>query len=395
MNNAERIAAFFSGVQIARPSLYDYGKLYAGTDHYPVVFPADADELCEIVRRARQHRIPLRVRASGHTFNGASLPREGELLIRMDRLNHFRFDAPGTLTAGAGALVWDVRDLAVEHGLNMPVYNGGWAGPTLGGYLNAGGFAKGGLSAYFGGLWENVEVITFIDGHGEVRTVERDDPLFPWMFGSYGQLGLVVEVKLTMLYSSRNPARTYPHGLAGTIPARQTDDPKLNDLAPRERGQPHLFWFSLLVAPADEQRAWRDLDALVTAHPGYLKPDGGWAGPIRDGQHIGYHYVIEFRRFNPPLVYPRAETFLVMGVMSLLPSGDEESNRRLLALERDFIRLATAGGYRLYLQAENFGRQIDFRRYYGDAIFGEFQRNKHECDPAGIFNPGIVFPSAA
>jgi FAD/FMN-containing dehydrogenase len=396
MTKADRVAELFAefGVSLAAPSLYDYGKLYAGADRYPVVFPSTTDELARIVRIARAQAIPLRVRASGHTFNGASLPREGELLIRMDRLNHFRFDTPGALTAGAGALVWDVRDLAVEHGLNMPVYNGGWAGPTLGGYINAGGFAKGGLSAFFGGLWENVEALTFVDGQGEVRTVDRDHALFPWMFGSYGQLGIIAEARLTMLYSSRNATRVYPHGLSGTIPARQTDDPKLNDLAPRERGGSTLFWFSLLVSPADEARAWRDLEALVAAHPDYFVPEGGWAGPVRDGAPIGYHYVIKFRRFNPPLVYPRPETFLVIGVMSRLPSGDEESNRRLLALEREFIQLAVAGGYRLYLQAENFGRQIDFRTYYGDAVFGEFQRWKAECDPTGILNPGIVFASA-
>lgn len=195
--------------------------------------------------------------------------------------------------------------------------------------------------------------------------------------------------------SSRTPACIYPQGLAGEIPARQTDDPKLNDLAPKERGQPTLFWFSLLVSPEDEARAWRDLDALVAVHSGYLVPEGGWAGPVRDGASIGYHYLIKFRRFNPPLVYPRPETFLVIGVMSRLPSGDEESNRRLLALEREFIRLAVDGGYRLYLQAENFGRQIDFRSYYGEAVFEEFRRWKESCDPAGIFNRGIVFPQPA
>lgn len=381
------------GVREIAPPLYDYGKLYAGSRHYPVVFPSDADELADIVRIAAENGVALRVRASGHTFNGASLPREGELLIRMDRLNHFRFDQAGTLTAGAGALVWDVRDLAVEHGFNLPVYNGGWAGPTLGGYLNAGGFAKGGLSAFFGGLWENVEAVTLIDGTGRKRTVVRDEPLFPWLFGSYGQLGIVVEAKLNVLYSSRNTARSYPQGLAGIIPSRQTDDPKINDQPPGAPVRPTLFWFSLLITPAHERRAWHDLEALAAAHAGFLVPTGGWAGPVRDGAPMGYHYVIRFRRFNPPLVYPRPENFLVIGVMSLLPSGDEESNCRLLALERDFIRLALEGGYGLYLQAENFGRNIDFRRYYGDAVFSQFRRWKDECDPAGIFNPGIVFPN--
>ena len=371
--------------------LYDYGKLYASTPAYPVIFPSGPEAVQEIARLAYTHDFTLRVRGSGHTFNGASLPQKDEILIRTDDLDTFCFETAGTLTAGTGALVWDVRDLARDHGFDLPVYNGGWAGPTLGGYLNAGGFGKSGLSEVYGGLWEVVEEVRLIDGQGHKHIVNREHPLFPWLFGSYGQLGLITEVKLKLIPLHEGKTSTYPLGLSGKIPKRQEADPKLNDLPPFGKTQTNLFWFSLLVSPLDEAQAWQDMLGLVKAHPEYLIPDGGWTGPVLNGAPIGYQYVIQFHNFNPPLLYEKPETFLVMGVMCLLATGDDVSNLRVLQVERDFIALSQNGNYKLYLQAENFGRNIHFQTYYGDKIYGAFRDWKNKLDPKHIINPGIVF----
>src|SRR3546814_5583637 len=109
--------------------LYDYGKLYHSSENYAVASPRSATEVQALIARARRTGKALRVRASGHTFSGATLPRQGELLLRTDRIDHYRFEQPGTVTVGAGAIAWDVRDFVAAHGLRMPVYNGGWAGP--------------------------------------------------------------------------------------------------------------------------------------------------------------------------------------------------------------------------------------------------------------------------
>jgi FAD/FMN-containing dehydrogenase len=377
------------GVEYAREPLFDYGKLYSSPAGYPVLTPS-LDEVEEVVSRARDGGVPIRVRASGHTFSGASLPRESELLIRTDRLDHYRFEDPGTLTVGAGALVWDVRDLVRDHGFDLPVYNGGWAGPSLGGYINAGGFGKSGLSEVAGGLWENVEEIRLVDGEGKLRTLTCDDEAFRWIFGCYGQLGLVVEAKLNLIPLERGLRPDYPLGRSGAVPRRQEHDPKDNDRPPTGGRQTSLFWFTLLISPRQQQGAWRDLLELVQAHAGLVIPDGGWVGPILNGEPIGYRYVIRFRRFHPPLVYPNAETFLVVGVMAHLSSGDPDSNARILRLERDFIRLARQGGYRLYLQAENIGNRVDLRDYYGDEVFDAFIAWKRDMDPSSLFNRGVV-----
>jgi hypothetical protein len=382
------LAAF--GVERLHSPLFDYGKIHASQPEFRVVAPGSIPETQRLVQLAAKEGVGLRTRGSGHTFSGATLPRHGEILIRTHRLRHFRFNVDGTLTAGAGAMVWDIRDLARDHGLDLPVFNGGWAGPTLGGYISAGGFGKSGLSNVHGGLWENIDEITVVDGRGGLRRVGREDAAFPWMFGSYGQLGCMVEAKLRLIPWEGARSQNSPAGLSGEIPFRQTEDPAVNDLPAMDR-QSNLFWFSVLVDPAAEQSAWNDLARLVKRHYPLLRPDGGWAGPVLAGQPIGYHYVIEFKSFNPPLVYPKQATFIVMGVMSFLECGRPASNRRILEVERDFIEFTLQGGHRLYLQAENIGRTVNLPEYYGTEIWQTFAQHRHEFDPGKIFNRGIEF----
>src|SRR3546814_19611409 len=111
--------------------LYDYGKLYHSSENYAVASPRSATEVQALIARARRTGKALRVRASGHTFSGATLPRQGELLLRTDRLDHYRFEQPGPVTVAPRPIPRAVRALVAPHGLPMPVYYCRWAGPHL------------------------------------------------------------------------------------------------------------------------------------------------------------------------------------------------------------------------------------------------------------------------
>lgn len=392
----------------------DYGKLYASWDAHHVMTPHDATEVINLVHEARRQGIAVRVRGSAHTFSGATIPRAGEMLIRTNALDRFAFDRDGTIEVGAGAIAWDVRDLAAAHGRIMPVYNGGWAGPTIGGYLCAGGMGLRvppadrerwlqlppetrppllSISETHGGFWEHVSEVTFVDGTGTLQRIDESDPVFPWLFANFGQFGIVTSLRLKLLTAPGAPP--YPLGTAGTVPRVQTDDPAVNDRLPNPRGERILFWFSYLVAAAQEDAAWRELRGWVERHAPFLRPEGGWVGPVVNGAPIGYRYQVTFRRFHPPLLYPTHEDFVLMGLMTAFDGvGTVATDDRILALERDFVGIALGNGYRLYPQAENIGRGIDYAAYYGAATFATFQQLKQRFDPDGLINPGVVFPSA-
>ncbi len=214
-----RAAAVLPSVPLDMP-ISDYGKLYASWDTFSVRTPSDASEVSRIVGEARDNRVSIRVRGSAHTFSGATIPRDGEILLRTNQLDHFPFDRDGTLTVGSGAIAWDVRDLATHHGFVMPVYNGGWAGPTIGGYTSAGGMGLRvppadrerwlalpeaqrppllSISEMHGGFWEHVSSIRMVDGTGTIHDIGEDHEDFPWLFANFGQFGVITDVRLKLL----------------------------------------------------------------------------------------------------------------------------------------------------------------------------------------------------
>jgi FAD/FMN-containing dehydrogenase len=394
--------------------LYDYGKLYKSVETYRVITPRTLADVQDIVTTARTDGTPLRVRASGHTFSGATLPRHHELLVRLHHLDHYRFEEPGTITVGAGAMLWDVRDFLRPYGLHLPVYNGGWGGPTVGGFMCSGGMGcwRWGLdntpnqhssdadtpclSAIHGGFWENVLSVTLVDGRGDLREFTPADEAFRWLFGSFGQLGIFVEAKLKVLPAPVNGSAGYPVGQAGTIPKVQPEDPRMTDAPPLPFfGMDWLYWFSVLVSPAQEQAVWEALEPVAAKHVPPLRPQGGWLGPCVGGVPIGYRYVIRCKRFNPPLLYPLDEEFLVMGFMGLLGTGTPRRNERILAIEREFVDIALQQNFKLYLQAENLGLYANFRQYYGAEIYSTFKHLKESFDPFSLFNRGMFFPDGA
>jgi FAD binding domain-containing protein len=397
--------------QVQNAPLYDYGKLYKSADTYWVVYPRTLAEVQHIVTTARQDGTPLRVRASGHSFSGATLPRPNELLLRMHHLDHYRFEAPGTITVGAGALLWDVRDFVSTYGLQLPVYNGGWGGPTVGGFICSGGMGcwrwgetRGTdrsaidahtpcLSETYGGFWENVCSVTLVDGRGDVREFTTTDEEFKWLFGSFGQLGVLVEARLKLLPVHANGAQAYPLGQAGTIPKVQPEDPKMTDAPPPFFGMHWLYWFSILVSPAQEQAVWEALQPLVAKHAPYLQLHGGFVGPHVGGTPIGYRYVIRFKNFTPPMLYPFDEEFLVLGFMAVFGAGTPRRNEKIFEVEKEFVEIALRQNFTLYPQAENLGLRVDFQHYYNKEIYNKFENFKESFDPEHLLNRGVFFPT--
>lgn len=411
--------------------LFDYGKLFLGDADHTEVAPDGREAAIAAVRAAVADGVTLRVRGSGHSLSGMTLPRAGERLVRTGGLDHYRIDAPGTLTAGAGAVLWDIRDFAESLGWRMPVYNGGWAGPSLGGYISAGGMglrvppagsgaptaAARSISEMHGGFWEHVASITLVDGRGRLREIGEHDPRFPWLFASCGQLGLIVEARLKLQPGDNTPPLTL--GTEGRIPRANPLNPAETDGAPPPDGTTWLYWFSLLVPVAEELAAWDRLGAWATRHRCTIRPEGGWVGPTTgrspsnlearragyppsgpahapdpasDGQPIGFRYVVRSRRFTPPLLYPRHEDFVLMGVMAAAPGvGNDASEAALIAAEREFVADGLANGWSLYAQAENLSRSLDFEAYLGPERTGRFRALKQEFDPDWRINPGEVF----
>jgi FAD/FMN-containing dehydrogenase len=363
------------GATLARGPLKDFSGLRSGSATFCQVAPRTAAALSRIIRSAYERDIAVRTRAQGHSLNGSTLPDCSELLISTGNIRHVRFDEPGTITAGSGVVLWVLQHMLRTQGFDIPVLNDGYPGPSVGGYLAAGGFGPG--SDVHGGFWDNVVEVTFIDGRGELHRTSRDDPLFPWLFGSMGQLGVIVEARLTIIPHPVSGQPKYPVGtvmqaprLVGpTVPAAFA-----SDLYER------LFWFTLFVPDEHLDDALEELANL----------ERGQGGALQYAER--YRYRIRHRDKVAPLVYPEARSFTATGAWGWLKDETSDGVARLNQLDREFMAIAMGKAhYRRYIQSELPSGPAVYKQYFEPAIFAAFRDLKSQLDPKSLLNRGTVF----
>jgi FAD/FMN-containing dehydrogenase len=358
--------------------LGDFSGLRAGAPGYVEVAPRNAGSAQRILQTALAQGVPLRLRAQGHSLNGASLPRPGELLFSARNLRHVRFDRPGAVTAGAGVVLWILQYLLRRHGFDLPVLNDGYPGPSVGGYLAAGGF--GPRSARYGGFWDNVLEVRLLDGRGDIQRVTAEDPRFPWLFGAMGQLGIVLDATLAIVPMQPQAAPPYPEGRALIAP--QLAPPKIPPEYATEVDE-SLFWFTLFVPDERLEEAQRALTALERRH----------AGALRFQER--YRYPIALRRWLPPLIYPEARPITATGAWGWLRDKSASGMARLHEFDGDFMALAEGDpAFRRYVQSELPGAPEVYARCFGAHPLAALRRLKDELDPRQTFNRGSVFPAA-
>jgi FAD/FMN-containing dehydrogenase len=369
----ETFAAFRPAL-VERP-LADFSGLRNGSAPYCEVAPRNGEALSQVVRLAHAREVPLRLRAQGHSLNGASLPQAGELLVSARNLRHVRFEEPGTVTAGAGVVLWVLQYILRRHGFDLPVLNDGYPGPSVGGYLAAGGF--GPRSAAHGGFWDNVLEARIVDGYGELRRVTADDALFPWLFGSMGQLGALYDATLAIVPLAGSGASEYPAGKRLVAP--QLAPPKVPlEYATAENER--LFWFTLFVPDEHLAQAHAALSALERRHRGALRFQQRYLYPIRQRGRVA------------PLVYPEARPFTATGAWGWLGDSSQHGVDRLLDFDQDFMSIAGSKPYyRRYAQSELPSGPETYQRCFGPETCAGFRRRKAELDPKSILNRGSVF----
>lgn len=169
-----------------------------------VVTATTADHVVEAVRFAREHRLPVRVQATGHA---AVDPARDGILINTSGLDDLSIDAQTHIaTIGAGVRWAAVVELASPLGL----------APIAGSSTNVGvvGLVTGGglgpLSRSHGFASDYVRGFTVVTGRGELVEATADDnpELFWALRGGKGGLGIVTEVRIELVELSELYAGT-------------------------------------------------------------------------------------------------------------------------------------------------------------------------------------------
>lgn len=356
--------------------LSDFSGLHTPEDSCLEVAPRGADTLARIVQLACVHDIALRIRAQGHSLNGSSLPREKELLVSTRNLRRVRFEEPGSVTVGSGVVLWVLQRILRRYGYDLPVLNDGYPGPTVGGYTAAGGF--GPRSSVYGGFWENVLEMRFVDGRGNLHRVTPADALFPWLFGSMGQLGVQIDARLAIV-AYKGPGELPPYPAGTTLQAPELVNPPIPPEFDRSAGE-RLFWFTLFTPDEYLDDAQQALAALERQHTTALRFQERYQYPIRQLGRVA------------PLVYPYARPFTATGAWGWLIDGHKQGIAALNAFDRDFMALATGTPhYRRYVQSELPCAPDVYLHCFGETIYAALRQHKAELDPRAILNRSTVF----
>jgi FAD/FMN-containing dehydrogenase len=120
----------------------DWTRKFSGTPSL-VARPNSTEQVARLLAACNRHRIRVVPQCGNTGMVGGSVPRHGEVVISLARMNKIEaFDAvAGTVQVGAGVVLQALNERVAEEGLIMPVDLGARGSCQIGGMLatNAGG----------------------------------------------------------------------------------------------------------------------------------------------------------------------------------------------------------------------------------------------------------------
>lgn len=101
------IENLFQDPEVLKHYSKDYSLAPRGMPNY-VIKPKDAQEVQEVVRLANEHRIPLVPCSSKVHFHGATIPREGGIVLDLTKMNRIlEFDEPNRRVRIEPGVTWE------------------------------------------------------------------------------------------------------------------------------------------------------------------------------------------------------------------------------------------------------------------------------------------------
>ena len=166
-----------------------------------VATPKNTHEVSRLISYASRHGVPIVPRGGGTGVMGGAVPVEGSIVINLRSLEAIhKIDWEGhRVTVGAGAILDDVENALIPHGLLLG--HDPWSRPiaTIGGAISTNGM--GYLAGKYGSMGQQVQGLKVVIGSGEVietpavpKIAGPDlDNLF---IGAEGTMGIITEATL-------------------------------------------------------------------------------------------------------------------------------------------------------------------------------------------------------
>lgn len=329
------------------------------TEKYNEAHPSTVEEVKDILKYAEDNSLRIKIRGRGHSANGSSISKnEKEILVFTESFSKIEFIDQNSILVGAGVVMYELKKQLNKSGFDLFTCNEGGSGPTLGGYISAGGIGSNGDL----GFWECVEEIHWIDGKGKNHVTSREDSEFKWMFGSMGELGLIYQAKIKIKKSSSNDwEKEYEYPF----------NPDFN-----------FFWYPIIVSELEFSKFTEvfknEIENLVNKYA-YLQ----------DSLKIFYNKAgifVEFSSFNPPLLTNNQQSFYIIGGKILVNKKMKNYNEIINALRSDFDGILIKYQLESYFQVSYYeANSIALRKYLGKKRFNKFKKIRKKYDPEDLF----------
>ena len=177
-----------------------------------VVRPGSTPEVVEIMRVCREERAAIVPQGGNTGLVGGSVPRNGEVVLSLVRLNQLSdVDAVSAqVTGGAGVTLEALQDHARRAGLEFAVDLGARSSATVGGLVatNAGGLRAwryGSMRAQLLGVEAVLADGSVISRLSGLRKDNTGYDLAGLLCGSEGTLGIVTKARLALIDRIANP----------------------------------------------------------------------------------------------------------------------------------------------------------------------------------------------
>ena len=440
LTRSEDLSTYETDASIARPE----------GDALAVALPASTAEVAALVRVAAAHGVPMVTRGAGSGLAGGATPSAGALLISLNRIEQIVVDrAQMTVRVGAGAVTAEVQRAAEAVGLFYPPDPSSQAASTIGGNLacNAGGprCVKYGVTADYllavTAVLADGSVVRWGDG---LAGQAPDSGLAQLLVGSEGTLGVITEATLRLiplprarrtsmaLFDSLEEACATVEQImaAGIVPAAlemmddacivaveaylqlglpqdagamllmladgepeevEADAARLAELA-RAGGARSV---QLASSPADEANLWKARRAvsiaLARVRPNRLGEDISVpltqiAACVRRIKQISVEHGL------PIVVFGHAGDGNLHPNILFDARDPAEAARIWPAAEAIFAAALELGGTLSGEHGIGTLKRPFMRQALGDTAIAAQRRIKAQLDPAGLLNPGKLFP---
>ena len=183
----------------------DITQRYSGRAR-AVARPACTSEVAAVIAICRRHGVAIVPQGGNTGLVGGSVPRGGEIVVHLGRLDDVGSVDAGSaqITVGAGVTLAAVHAAARSCGFDFPIDHGARSAATIGGMVatNAGGT----YAVRFGTMRAQVAGLEFVTGTGSIvdRTagLMKDNAGYDttaMVIGSEGTLGLVTRARLRLI----------------------------------------------------------------------------------------------------------------------------------------------------------------------------------------------------